>query len=68
MSDIVERLRGHDERGGGEGSSIFAEAADEVERLRAALADMIIISQRNSEATLMLIAIRKCAEHALKEK
>jgi hypothetical protein len=44
----------------------------EIERLRAerdelvaALRDMIEISQRNSEATLMLIAIRKCAEHAI---
>lgn len=34
-------------------------------RLRAALTEMIDISQRNSEATLMLIAIRKCAQHAL---
>jgi hypothetical protein len=37
----------------------------EIARLRAALKDMIEISQRNSEATLMLIAIRKCAEHAI---
>jgi hypothetical protein len=44
----------------------------EIKRLRAkcdglltTLRDMIEISQRNSEATLMLIAIRKCAEHAL---
>lgn len=37
----------------------------EIDRLRAALQDMIEISTRNSEASLMLIAIRKCAEHAL---
>jgi len=37
----------------------------EIERLRNALRDMIQISFRNSEATRMLIAIRKCAEHAL---
>ncbi len=41
-------------------------AADR-DRLKAALQDMIEISQRNSEATLMLIAIRRCAEHALAE-
>lgn len=40
----------------------------EIDRLRAALQDMIEISTRNSEASLMLIAIRKCAEHALKER
>jgi hypothetical protein len=40
-------------------------AGIELARLRAALADMVEISQRNSEASLMLIAIRKCAEHAL---
>ena len=34
-------------------------------RLRKALQDMIEITKRNSEASLMLIAIRKCAEHAL---
>lgn len=47
-----------------------AELAAERERcakLESALRDMIEITQRNSEATLMLIAIRKCAEHALKE-
>ena len=33
--------------------------------LLAALKQMVEISQRNSEATLMLIAIRKCAEHAI---
>jgi hypothetical protein len=40
----------------------------EIERLRAALRDMIEISTRNSEAMLMLIGIRKCAEHALEQK
>jgi hypothetical protein len=34
MSDIVERLRGHDHRTGGDGRSIWAEAAGEIERLR----------------------------------
>lgn len=42
------------------------ELEDEIERLRAALKDMIEIATRNSDASLMLIAIRKCAEHALK--
>jgi hypothetical protein len=37
----------------------------ERDELLAALRDMVEISQRNSEATLMLIAIRKCAEHAI---
>jgi len=40
----------------------------EIASLRAALQEMIKISQRNSDAQLMLIAIRKCARHALKEK
>ncbi len=40
-------------------------AANEIDRLRSALADMIEITNRNSEAELMLISIRKCAEHAL---
>lgn len=38
----------------------------ENQRLRKALEDMIEITKRNSEANLMLIAIRKCAEHALR--
>jgi hypothetical protein len=37
----------------------------EITRLRAALQDMIEISCRNSSADLMLVAIRKCAQHAL---
>jgi hypothetical protein len=44
----------------------------EIEQLRAenaellaALRDMIEIASRNSEASLMLLAIRKCAEHAI---
>lgn len=44
------------------------DALAEVARLRAALKDMIEISTRNSEASLMLIAIRRCAEHALNEQ
>ena len=40
----------------------------ENERLRNALLEMIEISKRNSDASLMLIAIRKCAQHALAQK
>ena len=40
----------------------------EIERLRDALLEMIEISKRNSEASLMLLAIRKCAQHALERK
>lgn len=35
------------------------------DRLRAALREIIEITKRGSEVDLMLIAIRKCAEHAL---
>lgn len=35
--DLVRRLRSHDDLTGGEGSTIWAEAADEVERLQGAL-------------------------------
>jgi hypothetical protein len=45
--------------------ALLADAKAERDELVAALRDMIKISQRNSEATLMLIAIRKCAEHAI---
>jgi hypothetical protein len=41
------------------------EMGDEIGCLRTALRDMIEISTRNSEATLLLIAIRRCAEHVL---
>jgi hypothetical protein len=44
---------------------VGCEAEEENLRLRAALGDMIEITKRNSEASMMLIAIRKCAEHAL---
>ena len=47
---------------------VLDEQKAEIERLRAALHEMIEISHRNSEASLMLIAIRKCAEHALERK
>ena len=40
----------------------------EIERLRNALLEMIEISKRNSDASLMLMAIRKCAQHALAQK
>jgi len=69
MTDIVERLRDYARNCGGPPEEYLTwQAADEIGRLRAALQDMIEISTRNSEATLMLIAIRKCAEHALEPK
>jgi hypothetical protein len=40
----------------------------EIERLRTALEQMVEISKRNSEASIMLTAIRMCAQHALRQE
>ena len=64
MTDIVERLRAACSIPDMGVSGLIGEAADEIERLRKALAQMVEISQRNSDPALMLLAIRKCAEHA----
>jgi hypothetical protein len=54
MSDLVKRLRGHDERGG-EGSSIFAEAAAEIEQLQALLKSALRHVEGESDDTLATI-------------
>lgn len=43
------------------------DAADEIERLRSAIDDMMAIATRNGEATLMLLAIRDVGKHVLKQ-
>lgn len=63
-ADEIERLQGELNQV----LEILGDRENEIGLLRAALEDMIEISQRNSEATLMLIAIRRCAEHALDAK
>jgi hypothetical protein len=63
MTDIVERIKARQSSP----AQLTDEAATEIERLRAALHEMIELSQRNSDAQLMLIAIRRCARHALEE-
>lgn len=57
MTDIVERLRSlarceHDD------VSIWAEAADEIERLRAALQEIIDIHQSSTAISIARAAIR----------
>ena len=46
--------------------AMIAKRCGENDRLRSALRDMIVITKRTSSPELMFIAVRKCAEHALK--
>ncbi len=60
----IERLRAERD----EAQRWYKEAIslrEQNKQLLAALCDMIEISKRNSDASLMLLAIRKCAAHAI---
>ena len=71
MEAEIERLRSEIRQGDVEiehRADQYSTLLHEIERLRNALLEMIEISKRNSEASLMLLAIRKCAQHALERK
>jgi hypothetical protein len=70
MTDIVERARLAAAPGGWARANqeLLIQLAAEIERLREALKQMVEISERNSEASMMFTAIRMCAQHALRQK